>query len=62
MSTDWDADARGMTPDEWADVFEAGAGAFPGEQNSSREDLKAVLLAMAAGCRRVDRLRDSRHD
>lgn len=57
MSTDWDAAERGMTPDEWADVFKAGA-----EAVDARDALKAALLAMAATCRRVERERNSRHN
>jgi malonate decarboxylase gamma subunit len=38
-----------MTPDEWASVFEAGAGVLGNEDRSPRDDLKAALLAMAAG-------------
>jgi hypothetical protein len=60
--SDWDAGERGMTPDEWTDVFETGAAALGDEERSPRDDLKAVLLAMAAGCRRVEYLRNSRHD
>ena len=60
--SDWDAGERGMTPDEWASVFEAGAGVLGNEDRSPRDDLKAALLAMAAGCKRVEHLRDSRHD
>jgi len=60
--TDWDAGERGMTPDEWAGVFEAGvSAALSGDKRPSRDDLAAVLRAMADECRRVKRMRDSRH-
>lgn len=60
MSTDdWDAAERSMTPDEWADVFSAGAGAALARTELG---LAAALRAMATECGNIERTRNSRHN
>lgn len=58
-AADWDAGERGLTPDEWAYVFEAGADAA--NAPDARDSLKTALAAMATACHRVERERNSRH-
>jgi hypothetical protein len=62
MSTDGDAAERGLTPDEWANVFTAGWNAIPGKTEPAANALGLALSAMAAECKNIERSRNSRHN